>query len=71
MPGKANALVTRFTTAHAADIAAAKTSLTQSLVTGGKGRTSLTTWTALVTSSGLVAADKVTSEAAAISRYLG
>lgn len=71
MTGKANALVTRFTTAHAADIAAAKTSLTTALVTSGKGKVSLTTWTALVTSSGLVASDKITSEAAAIARYLG
>jgi hypothetical protein len=69
--GKANALATRFTTAHSADIAAAKTSLTQSLVTSGKGKASLTTWTALVTSSGLVASDKITSESAAIAHYLG
>ncbi len=71
MSGKANALVTRFTTAYSADIAAAKTSLTQSLVTSGKGKASLATWTALVTASGLVAADTVTSEGAAITRYLG
>jgi hypothetical protein len=71
MGGKANALATRFTTVHSADIAAAKTSLTQSLVTSGKGKASLTTWTALVTSSGLVASDKITSESAAVAHYLG
>lgn len=71
MNGKANALVTRFTTAHAADIAAAKTTLTSSLISSGKGKASLATWQALATASGLVAADTVTSEAAAISRYLG
>ncbi|MGV8848807.1 MAG: CotH kinase family protein [Propionibacteriaceae bacterium] len=69
--GKANALATRFTTAHSAEIAAAKASLTQSLMTSGKGKASLTTWSALVTSSGLVASDKVTSESAAIAHYLG
>lgn len=69
--GKANALATRFTTAHSAEIAAAKTSLTQSLISSGKGKASLTTWSALVTSSGLVASDKITSESAAIAHYLG
>jgi hypothetical protein len=40
-------------------------------MTSGKGRASLTTWTALVTASGLVASEKITSESAAIAHYLG
>lgn len=71
MIGKANALVTRFTAAHSADITAAKTTLTTSLVSSGTGKASLAAWSALATASGLVTADTVTSESETISRYLG